>query len=325
MKLQQLRYLREVIHRDLNISAAAASLHTSQPGISRQIGLLEEELGLRLFTRNGRSLKKLTPAGRLIAKEIEALLHQAELIKRLAAELADPEQGTLTIATTHTQARYLLPTTVTRFLARYPHIRLHLNQGTPAQVTAMVSQGEADFALATEALEREESLLALPCNRWRHCLLVPPEHPLTTLEPITLADIAQHPIITYIYGFTGRSRLDAAFAAEGLEPNVVLKASDADVIKTYVRLGLGVGIIADLAFENGKDDDLRALDVSAIFGSNTTRVGLRRDALLPQFAYDFIEMLAPHLSRECIEQSRELSLQQLDRAFGFTEHHSPTD
>lgn len=319
MKLQQLRYLREVIKRDLNITAASLALHTSQPGVSRQIALLEEEFGLRLFSRQGRSLKQLTPAGRLIAKEVELLLDKAEAVQRLAAELADPEQGTLTIATTHTQARYMLPAIVTRFLQQYPRVRLHLNQGTPAQVSAMVAEGEADFALATEAMAREEALLALPCYRWRHCLLVRPDHPLNTLQELTVQAIADYPIVTYIYGFTGRSRLDAAFSSHGLEPNVVLMASDADVIKTYVRLGLGVGIIADMAFEADKDTDLRALELSPSFGSNITRVGLRRDGFLPRFAYDFIEMLSPHLTRECIEQSRELSPQQLDSQFGFIE------
>ena len=317
MKLQQLRYLREVIRCNLNITAAAAALHTSQPGVSRQIGLLEEELGLRLFRRSGRSLKQLTPAGAILARQIDVLLNQAEQIQRMAADLSAPDQGTLTIATTHTQARYLLPPVVSRFRERYPKVRLHLNQGTPQQVSAMVTQGEADFALATEALEHTEMLLALPCYRWGHCLLVPSEHPLNAIRPLTLEAITDFPIVTYIFGFTGRSRLDAAFSDRGLTPNVVLKAADADVIKTYVRLGLGVGIIANIAYEPDKDTDLSALDASALFGCNITRLGIRRDDFLPRYAYDFIEMLAPHLSRECIEQSRELSQQQLDEAFGF--------
>jgi LysR family transcriptional regulator, cys regulon transcriptional activator len=300
MKLQQLRYIWEVAHHDLNVSATAQSLYTSQPGISKQIRLLEDELGVEIFARSGKHLTHVTPAGEAILKAAEEVLFKVKSIRRLAEEFADEKKGSLSIATTHTQARYALPPTIKSFIERYPDVSLHMHQGTPMQIAEMAADGTVDFAIATEAMELFANLIMLPCYRWNRCILVPRGHALTRLSELTLEDVAAQPIVTYVFGFTGRSRLDEAFAAKGLAPKVVFTATDADVIKTYVRLGLGIGIIAAMAYDETIDSDLVALDASHLFASSVTQIGCRRDTFLRGYMYEFIEDFAPHLSRDLI-------------------------
>jgi len=303
MKLRQLVYIHEVARRDLNITSAAERLHTSQPGISKQIRLLEDELGVQVFSRNGKHLDRVTPAGERILEITERILHEVENVRRVASEYQAADAGSLSIGTTHTQARYALPATIKAFKARYPRVSLHLNQGSPQQIAAWAASGEVDFAIATEALEHFEELVMLPCYHWDRCVLVTPDHPLASKQRLELADVAANPIVTYTFGFTGRSRLDQAFAAEGLEPNVVLTAVDADVIKTYVRLGLGVGIIANMAYDPQDDADLVRLDANHLFQHSTTHIGFRRGTFLRAFMIDFIQMFAPHLTSEIVERA----------------------
>ncbi len=316
MKLQQLRYIWEVAHHDLNVSATAESLFTSQPGISKQIRLLENELGLPIFARNGKQLTEVTPAGELIIKLAGEILAKVEKIKRIAEEYIDENSGTLAIATTHTQARYALPGVVKTFMARYPRVALTMHQGTPVQISDLAARGVTDIAIATEALELFDNLVMLPCYRWNRCILVPKKHPLTEKDNLSLEDIAGYPLITYVFGFTGRSKLDEAFARQKLKPKVALTAVDADVIKTYVRLGLGVGIVAKLAYDPENDTDLVALDASQLFGDSVTKIGLRRDMFIRGFIYDFIEFFAPHLTRDVVAQAMKLrDKQEIDALF----------
>jgi LysR family cys regulon transcriptional activator len=303
MKLQQLRYIWEVAHHDLNVSATAQSLYTSQPGISKQIRLLEDELGVEIFARSGKHLTHVTPAGEAILSAAEEVLFKVKSIRQVAEEFADEKKGSLSIATTHTQARYALPLTISRFIDRYPEVSLHMHQGTPVQISEMASDGTADFAIATEALDLFSNLIMMPCYRWNRCILVPKNHPLTQLSTLTLEDVATQPIVTYVFGFTGRSKLDDAFTSKGLVPKVVFTATDADVIKTYVRLGLGIGIIAGMAYDETIDNDLVALDASHLFASSVTQIGCRRDTFLRGYMYEFIEDFAPHLSRELVGEA----------------------
>jgi LysR family cys regulon transcriptional activator len=300
MKLQQLRYIWEVAHHDLNVSATAQSLYTSQPGISKQIRLLEDELGVEIFARSGKHLTHVTPAGEAILKAAEEVLFKVKSIRQVAEEFADEKKGSLSIATTHTQARYALPSSIKTFIERYPDVSLHMHQGTPMQISEMASDGTVDFAIATEALELFSNLIMMPCYRWNRCILVPKDHPLAQLSELTLEDVAAHPIVTYVFGFTGRSKLDDAFMARGLVPRVVFTATDADVIKTYVRLGLGIGIIAAMAHDQAIDNDLVALDASHLFASSVTQIGCRRDTFLRGYMYQFIENFAPHLSQDLV-------------------------
>lgn len=319
MKLQQLRYIWEVAHHELNVSATAQSLYTSQPGISKQIRLLEDELGLQIFTRSGKHLTRVTPAGQEVLRVAGEILARVEIIKQLAQEHSAPERGSLSIATTHTQARYALPVVIEKFIAKYPAVALHMHQGTPVQISEMASEGSVDFAIATEAMELFGNLLMMPCYRWNRCILVPRNHPLCQVSNLRLEDVAAHPIVTYVFGFTGRSRLDEAFRAQHLEPRVVFTATDADVIKTYVRLGLGIGIVAHMAYEPKLDADLVALDASHLFDSSVTSIGFRRGSFLRGFMYDFIQGFAPHLTREVVDKACTLSgREELDQFFaGF--------
>ncbi len=301
MKLQQLRYIWEVAHHDLNVSATAQSLYTSQPGISKQIRLLEDELGVEVFARSGKHLTHVTPAGEVILQTAGEILRKVESIKQVAQEYSNEKKGSLSIATTHTQARYALPATIKTFMQRYPDVSLHMHQGTPMQISEMAADGTVDFAIATEALELFSNLIMMPCYRWNRCILVPRNHPLTQLSSLTLEAVAAHPIVTYVFGFTGRSKLDEAFVQKGLEPRVVFTAADADVIKTYVRLGLGIGIVAAMAYDADKDSDLVALDASHLFASSVTRIGCRRGTFLRGYMYEFIEDFAPHLTREVVQ------------------------
>lgn len=302
MKIQQLRYLLEIVRCELNISAAAESLSTSQPGISKQIRLLEDELGLDLFVRNGKHLSALTEAGERVLEMASRCLQDVGNIERIADEFRASDKGQLTLATTHTQARYALPDTVQKFRARYPDVSLHLNQGSPPQIAEFAAKGEADFAIATEAMQHFEELVMLPCYHWNRCILVPPDHPLCQLSSLTLSEVAKHPIVTYTFGFTGRSLLDKAFVTRGLKPQVVLTAVDADVIKTYVRLGLGIGIVANMAYDEKTDSDLVALDARQLFDRSTTHLGFRRSNVLRSYMYTFAEIFAPHLTQVAIDE-----------------------
>ncbi len=306
MKLQQLRYIWEVAHHEMNVSATAQSLFTSQPGISKQIRMLEDELGVEIFARNGKHLTRVTPAGEAILKEAGEILHKAEGIKSIAQEFKNPSKGSLSIATTHTQARYALPPAVTKFKTEYPNVTLNLHQGSPPQIARMAAEGEADFAIATEAMHHFDELVMLPCYHWNRALLLRPGHPLASVSKPSLKDLARYPLVTYTFGFTGRSQLDQAFKSQGLLPNVVLTAVDADVIKTYVRLGFGVGIIANMAYDAEEDSDLVSIDAGHLFSRSTTHIGFRRNQFLRDFMFRFIEVFAPHLSRELIEQAVEI-------------------
>jgi LysR family transcriptional regulator, cys regulon transcriptional activator len=320
MKLQQLRYIWEVAHHDLNVSATAQSLYTSQPGISKQIRLLEDELGVEIFSRSGKHLTRITPAGEAILKTSGEILRKVESIKQVAQEFSNERKGSLSLATTHTQARYALPPVIEQFIRQYPDVSLHMHQGTPMQISEMAADGTVDFAIATEAMELFSDLIMLPCYRWNRCIVVPQGHPLTQLSELTLEEVAQHPIVTYVFGFTGRSKLDEAFINRGLAPRVVFTAADADVIKTYVRLGLGIGIIAKMAYDEKLDSDLVALDASHLFESSVTKIGFRRGTFLRGFMYEFIERFAPHLTRELVNEAfNRHSRADLDELFGGIE------
>jgi len=301
MKLQQLRYIWEVTRHNLNVSATAQSLFTSQPGISKQIRLVEDELGVEIFARSGKHLTRVTPAGESIVELAGEVLRTVDNIKQVAQEHSDERRGSLSLATTHTQARYALPPLIGEFTRKYPDVALHMQQGTPKQIAQMVSEGLADFAICTESLELFNDLVLLPCYRWNRCILVPEDHPLAKLGELTLERLAEYPLVTYVFGFTGRSQLDEAFRAKGLTPNVVLTAADADVIKTYVRLGMGVGIVARMAIDPEADDDLVPLDASHLFASSITKVGIRRGTFMRSYMYDFIQRFAPHLDRDLID------------------------
>jgi LysR family transcriptional regulator, cys regulon transcriptional activator len=304
MKLQQLRYIWEVAHHELNVSATAQSLFTSQPGISKQIRLLEDELGVEIFARSGKHLTHVTTVGQTIIDMAGQVLRQVESIKQVAQEFSDERQGSLSIATTHTQARYALPEIIRDFRVRYPDVVLHMNQGSPTQIAELAADGAVDFAIATEGLEHFQDLVMMPCYAWNRCVVVPKGHRLIDVAAagdLSLADVAAEPIVTYVFGFTGRSRLDAAFASAGLSPHVVLTATDADVIKTYVRLGLGIGIIARMALDPVKDDDLVPLDAEHLFQASVTHIGFRRGTFLRRYMYDFIERFAPHLDRARVD------------------------
>ena len=303
MNFQQLRYVRETVRRGLNLTEAASALHTSQPGVSKQIRELENELGFDIFVRRGKRISAITEPGKTVLAIIGRVLQEAENLKRAAHDFGDRDSGELTIATTHTQARYALPRVVGEFKGRYPRVHLTLQQGNPLQLAEMVHTGAADIAIATEVLDDFPGLLALPAYTWSHCAVVPPRHALLKAGTLTLEALAKYPIVTYDAAFAGRTHVDAAFAARDLAMDVVLSAIDADVIKTYVELGLGVGIIAAMAFDTKRDRQLRSIDCSHLFRSNTTRVAVKRGSLLRGYAYEFIELFAPALNRKLIERA----------------------
>ncbi len=300
MKLHQLRYIREVARQNLNVSTAAEALHTSQPGVSKQIQLLEEELGLQIFHRSGKRLTSVTEPGQAILNMAERMLREADNIKRVGEDFSRDSEGTLTIATTHTQARYRLPPAVKAFIERYPSVKLHIHQGSPSQVAELVISGEADVGIATESIADRDELLALPCYNWNRCVVVPLEHALLRDVPLTLEKIAQYPIVTYDLGFTGSTSVKRMFEARGLVPNIVLTAIDSDVIKTYVELGLGVGLLASMAYSSERDRNLAMLDASHLFPDSTTYLAVRRDAYLRGYIYEFIQSIAPHLDRHAV-------------------------
>lgn len=305
MKLQQLRYLCEVANQDLNLSRAAKKLHTSQPGISKQIQLLENELGVEIFIRNGKRIASITPPGQTIVKIAENILREENNLKCVGQEFTDKDVGSLTVATTHTQARYALPPTIRQFTTRYPKVKLTIRQGNPIQISKLVTFGEADVAIATEAIESFHELVMLPCYQWNRCIITPPEHPLLLLQKISLEAIVKYPIITYDFAFTGRSKINEAFEARGLVPNVVLTALDADVIKTYVELGLGIGIVAQMAFDPNRDKHLRSIDAGHLFESSTTSIGIRKNSYLRSYMLDFIQMFSPQLNRITVRQAMD--------------------
>lgn len=303
MKLQQLKYIWEVAHHDLNVSQTAQVLYTSQPGISKQIRLLEDELGVEIFARSGKHLTRITPAGEAILKIAGDILKKVENIKQVAQEFSDDTKGSLSIATTHTQARYALPGVINSFMSDFPNVSLHMHQGTPMQIAEMAANGTVDFAIATEAMEHFSDLVMFPCYRWNRSVVVPKDHPLAHRKDITLEELASFPLVTYVFGFTGRSKLDEAFNAKGLSPQVAFTAADTDVIKTYVRLGLGVGIVASMSIEPEVDDDLVAIDASHLFEASVTKVGIRKGTFMRAYMYQFIERFAPHLNRELVEHA----------------------
>lgn len=302
MNLQQFRYVSEVARRDLNISDAAAALHTSQPGVSKQIRLLEDELGTAIFVRQGRRLTAVTDAGREIVAHIDRILAEIANVRAVGEEFAHHARGSLAVGVTHTQARYALPPVVTAFKKKFPDVKLKLLQGNPRQLAQMVLSGEANMAIATEALDEYPELVTLPCYQWHHCVVVRAGHALAKVKPLTLEAIARHPIVTYDSTFAGRSALDRAFAARNLAPEVVLTALDSDVIKSYVSLGLGVGIISARAFRKGKDEGLVALDCQHLFPAQTTRLAYKRGSYLRGYAVEFIKLFAPHVRGSDLKQ-----------------------
>ena len=303
MKLQQLRYLSEVAKRRLNLSEAAAALFTSQPGISKQIKLLEQELGVDILVRNGKRMVDLTAPGRVILEIAERILKDTESLRQVAREHSEAGRGALAVATTHTQARYALPNVIQRFIQRYPGVRLSLREGSPQQIAALMQSGESDIAIITEAYEVYRDLVLLPCSQWNRCVITPLRHPLLAERQLTLEAIARFPVVTYDFAFSGDSPIRRAFDARGIRPEVALTAVDADVIKAYVELGLGVGILAKMAFDPARDFGLRLIDASHLFEASTTHIGIRRHAWLRGYVYDFIEMFAPHLTRAVVEKA----------------------
>jgi len=296
VNFQQLRIIRETVRRNFNLTDAANALFTSQSGVSKHIKDLEDELGVELFVRRGKRLTGLTEPGKELLEIVERMLIDAKNIKRLADQFANRDEGRLTIATTHTQARYALPAVVARFKKEFPKVHLVLHQGNPEEIAALLASGEADVGIATEALEGVATLASFPYYLWHHGVMVPEGHPLIDVTPLTLEAIGEYPIITYHEGFTGRSSIDRTFAAAGVSPDIVMAALDADVIKSYVELGLGIGIVASMAFNPAKDSGLRLLSGDHLFPLNTTRIAVRKGHYLRGYAYRFIEWCAPTLT-----------------------------
>jgi len=310
MNFQQLRSVRETARRGYNLTEVANALFTSQPGVSRQIRELEDELGVIIFERNGKRLTGMTGPGKGILKIIDRLLVEAENLQQASQEYADQDVGTLTIAVTHTQARYALPQVVQAFRAAFPGVRIALQQSAPEHIAEWVLSGKADIGIATEGLSAFPDLVSFPCYRWSHVVVVPEGHPLLSVGPITLEHLAQHPLITYDVGFTGRGHIDDAFAKAGVEPDIVLTAMDSDVIKQYVALGMGVGIVASMAFDHGRDRGMRAVEASHLFAPNVTRLAVRRGAFLRAYAYHFIERFAPGVKRSDVEQALRVNVEE---------------
>jgi len=303
MKIRQFQYVVEVVKNGMNVTAAADKLFTSQPGVSSQIKRLEEELGVVIFERSGKHINGLTPEGKKLVARFETVLDEVSNIKQLAEEFSHPDSGTLSIATTHTQARYVLPPVITEFRKRYPNVQLQINQGTPEQIASLTDSGHSDVGIATEALELFDNLVLLPCYRWNRCLIVPKGHELIKRPELTLEAIAAHPVITYVFGVADRSVINRAFKDQGLDLNVVLTAADAEVIKTYVRNDMGIGICARMAYDKSQDTDLVALDAGHLFASSVTSLAIRKNTLLREYVYEFIQLFANHLSREVVDKS----------------------
>ena len=303
MNLHQFRFVQEAVRRNLNLTEAAKALHTSQPGVSKAIIELEEELGIEIFARHGKRLKRITEPGQQVLQSIQVILREVGNLKRIGDEFSAQDSGTLSIATTHTQARYVLPASVARLREVYPKVNISLHQATPQEVARMVLDEVAEIGIATESLADYPDLVTLPCYEWTHVLVLPPAHPLGHKERVGLEDIAHEPLITYHPSFTGRGKIDQAFATRQLQPRIVLEAIDSDVIKTYVRLGLGIGIVAEMAMKEGPVGDLVVRPLGHLFGQNVTRVAFKRGAYLRNFVYRFAELLSPRLSRELIARA----------------------
>ncbi|GAA4901149.1 HTH-type transcriptional regulator CysB [Ferrimonas pelagia] len=316
MKLQQLRYIVEVVHNNLNVSATADSLYTSQPGISKQVRMLEDELGIQIFGRSGKHLTHVTPAGQQVIELASDILGKVEGIKNVASEYTQPDRGDLNIATTHTQARYALPEVIRGFIQRYPDVNLLMHQGTPDQICEMAVRGDADFAIATEGMNLFHDLVMLPCYHWNRSIVFHKDHPLAKCAHVGLEELIQYPLVTYVFGFNRSSSLEKAFAQVEGEPRVVFSATSADVLKTYVRMGLGVGVMATMALEPEDSKDLVVVDASHLFEANTTKIAFRKGSFLRSYMYEFMERFAPHLTRPVVEQALGLRDQaQIDAMF----------
>ena len=303
MKLQQLRYLREVVRRGLNVSEAAEALFTSQPGISKQIRMLEGELGVQILVRHGKRVIDLTEPGRIIVDIAERMLQDAENLRAVGREFGKEDTGALAIATTPTQARYALPAVVERFIQRHPRVRLSFREGSPDQIAELVTSGAVDVGIVTESHSEIDALVTLPCYQWNRGVITPPDHPLLKEKQLTLEAIARYPIVSYDFAFDAHSPIRRAFDARNLKVNVALTATDADVIKAYVERGVGIGIVAKMAYDAARDSALRLIDASQLFEPSMTRIALRRNAYLRHYVYDFIELFAPQLSRAVVEKT----------------------
>ena len=303
MKLRQLEYVVEVVDAGMNVTAAAEKLFTSQPGISSQIRRLEQELGVQVFKRNGKHIDGLSPAGNGLISQFREILTIVENVEKQVADYTHPDHGTLSIATTHTQARYVLPEVIARFRKKYPQVALQIHQGTPEQIAAMAASGEADIGIATEALELFSDLTLLPCYRWNRCVMVPKGHPLAQEDMLTVEAIAQYQVITYVFGVADRSVINRAFSEKNLKLDVVLTAADAEVIKTYVRNDLGIGLCAKMAYDRKQDDDLQVLDASHLFDSSVTSLAIRSQSQLRSYEFDFIQMFSSHLTPDVVKKA----------------------
>jgi len=305
MNLHQFRFVQEAVKRNLNLTEVAKSLHTSQPGVSKAILELEEELGVEIFGRHGKRLKRVTEPGEHVLKSIDIILREVNNLKRIGEQYSTQDSGTLSIATTHTQARYVLPVPVAQLRSAYPNVNISLHQGAPDQVARMVMDETAEIGIATESLSDYPELITLPCYEWEHVLVLPKDHPLASVADLQLSDLANEPIITYHPSFTGRTRIDKAFAALHLTPRIALEAIDSDVIKTYVRLGMGVGIVAEMAVRDITDEDLLVRPAGHLFGRNLARIAFKKQAYLRQFVFEFAQLLNPELNAVRIAESME--------------------
>ena len=303
MNLHQFRFVLEAVKRNLNLTEVAKSLHTSQPGVSKAILELEEELGIEIFGRHGKRLKRVTEPGEHVLKSIEIILREVNNLKRIGEQYSTQDSGTLSIATTHTQARYVLPLPVAQLRSAYPNVNISLHQGAPDQVARMVMDETAEIGIATESLSDYPELITLPCYEWEHVLVMPKDHPLASVDDLQLSDLVNEPIITYHPSFTGRTRIDKAFAALHLTPRIALEAIDSDVIKTYVRLGMGVGIVAEMAVRDITDEDLLVRPAGHLFGRNLARIAFKKQAYLRQFVFEFAQLLNPELNAARIAES----------------------
>jgi LysR family cys regulon transcriptional activator len=303
MNLHQFRFVREAVRQNFNLTAAAKALFTSQPGVSKAIIELEDELGVEIFRRHGKRIRSLTEPGKRILVSIERILDEVETLKRVGKDFASQDQGNFVIATTHTQARYALPKVLTEFTKRFPKVRVSIQQGSPGQIAELLIHDRADIAIATEGIANTPGVLALPGYQWQHVIMVPLSHPLLNQSTVTLEEIAKYPIITYDKAFAGRSKIDAAFAQRGITPDIILEAIDADVIKTYVEAGMGIGIVAGHAYDTERDRNLKVINVGHLFGNNVSHIGVKQGAYLRSFVYTFIELFSPTLTKKIVEQA----------------------